>query len=82
MPSHANKGSARGNAQLFVVIAMRSAGGEGLAQPVAILRRHLIGAIGPACRALIGRDYQIGIVVVIDDRQRRPHYLCSFEIVS
>ena len=71
-------GAARGDAHLLVVVAGRAAGGEGVAEPEAVLERDGVGDVGEGGGALVGGDHQIGIVVVVAHdvgraaRSRRP----------
>ena len=58
-------GAAGGDAHRLVVVAGRAAGGEGVAQPEAVLVRDGVGDVGEGRRALVGRDHQIGIVAVV-----------------
>ena len=61
-------GAARGDAHLLVVVAVRAAGGEGVAEPEAVLGGDLVGDVGERRRALVGGDDQVGIGVVVAAR--------------
>jgi hypothetical protein len=57
-------GAARGDRHLLVVIAGGTAGGKGIAQPEAVFGRDGVGDVGEGRRALVGRDYQVGIIAI------------------
>ena len=66
--------AARGNAHALVVVALRAAGGEGVAEPEAVFRRHPVRNVGEGRGALVGRHHQIGVVAVMaHDMGRRGH---------
>ena len=67
MALHRFPGAAGGDAHLLVVVAGRAAGGEGVVQPEAVIRRHAVGDVGEGGGALVGRDHEIGIVLVMAD---------------
>ena len=71
MRSHALPRAARGHAERLVVVAVRAARGEGVAQPEAAGLRDGIGQIGEARRPLVGGDHQIGILVIVHDEAAR-----------
>ena len=75
-------GAARGDAHLLVVIAGRTAGGEGVAQPVAVGLGHRIGDIRKGRRALVGGDHQIGVVIVIAHYRLGRHDLRTHAVVG
>src|SRR4029077_19750351 len=58
-------GAAGGDSHLLVVVAGPAAGGEWVVAPEAMLLRDRIGNVGERCRALVGRDHEIRIVVVM-----------------
>ncbi len=62
---HALPGAARRDAHLLVVVALRPARGEGVAEPEAVLGRDGVGDVGKRRRALVGGDDEIR------DRARR-----------
>ncbi len=83
MPAHRLPGAARGDAHGLVVVAGRSARGEGVAQPEAIGRRHGVGDVGEAGRALVGGHHQIGVVAVVAHHADGRHGLAlGVEIVG
>ena len=67
---------------LLVVVAVAAARRERVAEPEAVLRRHLVGGVGQVRRALVGRDHQIRIVVVVADDLRRMHHLAVDDVVG
>ena len=73
---HRLPGAAGGDAHGLVVVAGRAAGGEGVAQPEAVVLGHAVGDVGEGGRALVGGDHQIGIVAVVDDDVRRAGSPC------
>jgi hypothetical protein len=75
-------GAAGGDAHLLVVVADRPARGEGVAQPVAVARRHLVGDVGEGRRALVGRHHQVGVVAVVADHPVGRHDLGAPAVVG
>ena len=75
-------GAAGSDAHLLVVIPRRPAGGEGIAEPVALLEADCVGGVGEGGRALVGGDDEIGIFAVPDDGFRRGHELALHQIVG
>ncbi len=70
VPTHRLPHAAGGDAQRLVVVSAAAAGGERVAEPVAVRRRHLVGQVGEAGRALVGGDDQIGVGPVVADHPR------------
>src|SRR5207244_5765333 len=68
---HALPDAARRDAERLVVVAVRAARGEGVAQPEAVLGRQQVGDVGEGGRALVGRDHQVRILLVVDDEAAR-----------
>src|SRR6202035_3434131 len=64
-------GSARGNAHLLVVIAGRATRRKSVAEPEPVLFGYRVGKIGEGGRALVGRDHEVGVIVVPDNVRRR-----------
>ena len=60
-------GAARRDAHLLVVVALRAAGREGVAEPEAVLGGDGVGDVGEGRRALVGGDDEIGIGAVVAD---------------
>ena len=66
-------GAPRGDAHHFMIVADRTAGGEGIAEPVAMLDRQRIGDVGEGRGALVGGDNEIGIVAFVTYHAIRRH---------
>ena len=58
-------GAARGDADAFVVVACRAAGGEGVAEPEAVFGGNAIGDVGEFGGAFVGGDDEVGVVFVM-----------------
>ena len=56
-----------------MVIADRAAGGEGVAEPVPVLKRQPVGDIRECRRALVGGDDEVGVIRVVAHRVRGRH---------
>ncbi len=56
----------RGDAHRLVVVAVGAAAGESVAEPEVAVERDRVGDVGEGRRALVGRDDEIGIVLVVD----------------
>ena len=74
--------AARRDAHLLVIIASRAARGESIAEPVAHLFADGIGRVGEGRRALVGRDHEIRVFAIPDDRVGRMDHLPFHEIVG
>ncbi len=75
--------TARGNAHFFVVVAIASAGGEGIAKPEVPLQCNIVGDIREACSSLVGGDNQIRIVAIVtQDIFRRNNRAVRIHIVG
>ncbi len=70
VPLHALPGALRRDPERLVVVAGRAAGCEGIAEPEAVLQRHLVRRVGEVGRTLVRRDHQVGVVAV-----EHPHAL-------
>ena len=57
----------------LVVIAHRTAGGEGVAQPESVVSGQTVRNVREGCRALVRRDHQVGVVAVVPYNARRRH---------
>ena len=66
--AHRLPGALGGDAHLLVVVARRTAGGEGVAQPEAVLGGDGVGQVGERGRALVGRHHEVGVVAVVGVR--------------
>ena len=75
-------GTAGGDAHFFVVVAVGTARGEGIAQPVAILDGNFVGDIREGRRAFIGSHDQIGIIFIVANNVFRRHHIATHQIVS
>ena len=62
-------GALGGDAHRFVVVADRSAGREGVAQPEPVGLGDVVGDVGKRGGALVGGHHQVGIIAVA------PHHL-------
>ena len=82
MPLHRLPGTARGDPHLLVVVALRPARGERVAEPEAVPGRHLVGRVGERRGALVGRHHQVRVVTVPPDHARRRHHLVAFDVVG
>ena len=75
-------GALGGDAHLLVVVARRAAGGEGVAEPEAVLGGDGVGQVGEGGRALVGRHHQVGVVAVVGDDRRRVDDLAADDVVG
>ena len=75
-------GAAGGDAHGLVVVADAAAGGEGVVQPEAVVVRDPVGDVGEGCRALVGGDHQVGVVVVAADHPVRRHDQAGVPVVG
>ena len=58
--------SARRDPHRLVVVPGAAAGGEGVAQPVAVLDGDVVGDVAERGRALVGGDDEVRVVLVVD----------------
>ena len=66
-----------------MVVADGAAGGEGVAQPEAVLGGDPVGDVGEGGRALVGGDDEVGVVAVVpDDARRRLDCAAVDEVVG
>ena len=75
-------GAAGGDAHLLVVVALRAAGGEGVAQPEAAAGGDLVGGVGEGRRALVGGDHQVRVVAVVPDHPAAADHGAGLEVVG
>src|SRR5690606_30514457 len=75
-------GAAGGDAHALVVVADRAAGGEGVAEPEAVLLRNRVGDVGEAGRALVGGDHQVRVVTVVPDHVLGVYDLAFDQVVG
>ena len=81
MPFDRLPGAPGGNTHFLVVIALTAAGGEGIAQPEAVLGCQCVSYIGKGGRTFVGGDHQIGIIAVVSNHIFRRHHLAVIEVV-
>ena len=74
--------AARGDAHALVVVALRAARREGVAEPEAVFPGHPVGDVGEGRRALVGRHHQIGVVAVMAHDMRRRDHPAAGEVVG
>ena len=74
--------AAGGDAHRLVVVARRAARGEGVAEPEAVLLRDRVRDVGERRRALVGRDDEVRVVVVVADDVGRRHDLAAGDRVG
>ena len=72
----------RGDAHRLVVVALRTAAGEGVVEPEVALGGDGVGGVGEGRGALVGGDHEIGIVAVADHASRRDARPCRATILS
>ncbi len=65
VPLDAFPGAARRDRHLFVVVAGRAAGSKCIAEPKRVFLRDCVGDVRKCGGALVGRDDQIGVVLVV-----------------
>ena len=81
MALDADPGAARGDAHGLVVIAVRAAACESIAQPEVALDGEGIGDIRESRRALVGGDDEIGVLAIEDGDAFGMHDLALHDIV-
>ena len=75
-------GALGGDPHRLVVVAVRAAAGEGVAEPEAALDRDRVGDVGEGRRALVGGDDEIGVVAVMDRSPGPDGRPCRSTILS
>ena len=75
-------GAPGGDPHRLVVVARRAAGGEGVAQPEAVLGGDRVGEVGEGRRPLVGGDHQVGVVVVVAHQVGRRHHRLAAQVVG
>ncbi len=75
-------GAACGDAHRLVVVADRAAGGEGVAQPEAVVLGDLVGDVGEGRGALVRGHHEVGVVAVVPDDVGGGHGLAVDEVVG
>ena len=82
MDLHRLPGAPRGDAHLLVVVALGSAGGERVAQPVVVEAGDLVGGVGEGGGALVRRHHQVRVVAVAPDHIGRRHHRVGRDVVG
>ena len=82
MPLHGDPAAFGGNTHALVVVAGRTAGGERVAQPEAVVQGNTVGDIGEGRRTLVSRHHQIRVVGVVAYHVARRHDLTILEVVG
>ena len=82
MPLHRDPGALGGDAHALVVVAGRAAGGEGIAEPEAVVGGDAVGDVGEGRGALVRGDHQVGVVLVVAHHLGRRHHRAFLEVVG
>ncbi len=75
-------GALGGDAHLLVVITVRAAGSECVAEPESVLGGDRVGDIRERGRALVSSNDQIGVVIVVANDITGRHQILALEIVG
>ena len=75
-------GALGGDPHRLVVVAVGAPGGEGVAEPEAVIDGDRVGDVREAGGALVGGDHEIGIDAVADDDLGRMDHLVLDQIVG
>ena len=70
------------DAHPLVVVARRPSGGEGVAQPEAVLRGEVVGDVAEGGGALVGGHDEVGVVAVVAHDLCRGHHHASDDVVG
>ncbi len=81
MPLDALPRTARRDPHALVVVARRAAGGEGISEPVVVLKRNFIGEIGEGRRALVSGHDEIWVIAIVPDHAIWRDDLSGHDIV-
>ncbi len=76
-----NPRASGGNPHLLVIVTVRSAAREGVAEPEILLLSDRVGGVGETRGTLVRGDYEIGIVAIADNDLRGVHDLVVDDIV-
>ena len=79
--AHRLPGSPRRYPHLLVVVADGATRGEGVAEPEAVLGREAVGDVREGRRALVRRDDEVGVVIVVARNVGRRDDLVARDIV-
>src|SRR2546421_724222 len=71
-----------GDAHALVVVAGRTARGERVTEPEAVLSRDAVGDVGERRRALVRRDDEIRVVVIVANDACRRHDRAVDDVVG
>src|SRR5271155_3117261 len=77
MAFHELPGAAGGDPHLLVVVAGRATRRKSVAEPEPVFFGYSVGKIGEGGGPLVGRDHQVGIIVVVPDNVRRRNDVMS-----
>src|SRR5690606_41903182 len=80
MSLHSNPGSARGNAHGFMVVTLTATRRECIAQPEAVFGRDTVRDVRKTCRAPIGGNDEIGIILIGTPDMLRLDHLTSAQV--
>ena len=82
MPLDGFPGALGRDAELLVIVAIRAAGGERIAEPESARHRDAVGNVGKGGRTLVGGHHQIRIGFVVADRLRRHEDVAQQPVVG
>src|SRR5690606_3130033 len=75
-------GAAGGDAHALVVVSGGAAGREGVTEPEVVRLGDLVGDVGEPGGALVGRDDEVGVVLVVPDDVGGRHDLAGHHVVG
>ena len=79
--AHRLPGAPRGDPHLLVVVADGATRGEGVAEPEAVLGREAVGDVRERRRALVRRDDEVRVVIVVARNVWRRDDLVARDVV-
>ena len=82
VPLHSFPCTARSDCHTFVIVTGRTTRCESIIEPEIMCLADRICRIGEGCRALIGSNNEIRIVIVVTNHFRRRHNIIVMNIVS
>ena len=82
VPADRFPGAAGGDAHLLVVVALGTAGGERVAQPVLVPEGDLVGDVGEGRGPLVRRHHQVRVVAVEPDHAHRRNHQVADDVVG
>src|SRR5687768_1556433 len=74
--------TARGDPHGFVIVAFGPTAGKSIAEPEVPFGGQRIGGVGEASRSLVGRDYEVGVVPIVDHGARWMDHLAVDDVVG